>query len=670
MEFIQEGENQFSLSLAGEIIIKHSIDTPFLLYGKGKTDYEINCGNFEIEDNLFEKAGLYNIEILNQEPDHIQIKFFAPDSYQCIVDFREEKGRLEVHFSQVSEVADRMWIRLEAAADEHIYGCGEQFSELDLNGKRVPIWVSEAGVGRNEEDYISFKAHVMDGSGGDWYTTYFPQPTFVSSRNYYCHVDDSHYMEFDFRTDAYHELAVHSIPEKIVFSAQETAVDVIEDLTDLLGRQPELPDWAYDGVWLGLQGGTGAIKEKMNTALENDVEVAALWVQDWEGKRETEFGKQLMWDWKYDEDMYPDLEHTIQELDEQQGIKFLGYINPFLALEGDLYQEASEKGYLVENEAGEEYHVTVTTFPVALVDLTNPEAKEWMKDVIKENMIDLGLAGWMADFGEYLPTDAVVHSGEDGKSLHNKYPAIWAQTNREALEETDEVGDIVFFTRAGYTGSSNYTTLMWSGDQFVNWSRDDGLPSVIPASISLGLTGVGLTHFDVGGYTSLFGVTRTKELFKRWTELGAFTPVMRTHEGNRPDENLQFDHDQEILDHFARMSKIHKQLKPYLQEVVQTTAQRGLPAIRHPYLHYENDEEVYNLKYQYLLGRDLLVAPVCDKEVRAKEVYLPDDEWVHLWTGEEYKSGWQEVEAQIGYPPVFYRKGSDYSQLFAEVGQL
>ncbi|MGA3715873.1 TIM-barrel domain-containing protein, partial [Escherichia coli] len=126
-------------------------------------------------------------------------------------------------------------------------------------------------------------------------------------------------------------------------------------------------------------------------------------------------------------------------------------------------------------------------------------------------MIELGCGGWMADFGEYLPTDTYLHNGVSAEIMHNAWPALWAKCNYEALEETGKLGEILFFMRAGSTGSQKYSTMMWAGDQNVDWSLDDGLASVVPAALSLAMTGHGLHHNDIGGYTTLFEMKRSKE---------------------------------------------------------------------------------------------------------------------------------------------------------------
>ena len=384
--------------------------------------------------------------------------------------------------------------------------------------------------------------------------------------------------------------------------------------------------------------------------------VNGVWIQDWEGRRVTAVGKQLFWNWEWDKELYPNLDKAIKDLNEK-GCKVLGYCNPFLAIEKPLYKEASKKGYCVKDMEGNDYLVKITTFPAAMVDLTNPEAYDWIKNIIKKNMIGFGLSGWMADFGEYLPTDCVLYSGEEAELVHNVWPALWAKVNREALEETDNLGKIMFFTRSGYTDTPKYSVMMWNGDNHPDFSRDFGLPSIIPASLSLSVCGFGLVHSDIGGYTTILNLRRNMELYKRWFEMNTFSVLMRGHEGLNPDLNVQFDADDDILDFCSRMSRIHASLKPYLKDAVKKNAEEGV-GVQRPLFFYYDEQKAYNNGYEYLLGRDILVAPVCRPKAREMEVYLPKDEWIHLWSGKEYGGGTFTVPCPIGETPVFVRKSN------------
>ena len=208
----------------------------------------------------------------------------------------------------------------------------------------------------------------------------------------------------------------------------------------------------------------------------------------------------------------------------------------------------------------------------------------------------------------------------------------------------------------------------------MSWDRHDGIKSAVMGLLSSGLSGYSLEHSDIGGYTaidsSLLKYHRSKELLMRWTELAAFTVVFRTHEGNRPEVNHQFYSDEATLRHFSRFAKVYAAWKPYRMELVKEAADTGLPVVRHPFLHYPQDPEVYGLQKQFMVGPDFMVAPVLDKEAESVEVYLPAGEWVHLWTGERYGSAeegvYETVAAPLEEPAIFYKTGSEAERRFRD----
>ena len=251
--------------------------------------------------------------------------------------------------------------------------------------------------------------------------------------------------------------------------------------------------------------------------------------------------------------------------------------------------------------------------------------------------------------------------------MHNAWPPIWAEVNAQAVAEAGRTGDILFFMRAGFTGTQAHCPLLWAGDQCVDFSRHDGLQTVMVGALSSGMLGNAYHHSDVGGYTSLFGNVRTAELIMRWAEMAAFTAVMRTHEGNRPLENLQVDQDPEVLAHFARMTGIYAAMAPYLRTLIADAGARGLPVQRPLFLHFPDDRATYAIQDQYLFGPDLLVAPVHAAGQMEWPAYLPAGaDWVHVWSGQVFAGGGRVVvPAPLGQPPVFYRQGSAHTALFA-----
>lgn len=657
--------NGVELLLNGKQIFCFKVGDEPLCVGFGKNEYKMSHGSFKIKETAsrYVPVRLSSVELSG---DTVTAK---ADRGEFILTLSRD-NHLNVHIDGFSEY-NRLYIKLPAEKTEHVYGTGEIFSEFDLRGKRVNCWVAEhinaLQVGKKLiKQVFGFKDSQRKQRFSN-YETYYAQPTFLSSRKYYFHSFTTARAQFDFSEPDRHLITVDEIAD-FCLGFGDTFEDVISDLSLTLGRQPELPDWVYNGEILGVQGGTDVMMQKVETALNHNMAVSGVWIQDWEGRRVTAVGKQLFWNWAVDDELYPNLSEKIKELNGR-GIKVLGYCNTFLAVEKPLYKEASEKGYCVKNKDGGDYYVTITTFPAAIVDLTNPEAVEWLKDIIKKNMIDLGFSGWMADFGEYLPTDAVLYSGEDAEKVHNTWPARWAKLNREAVEEAGKLGEIMFFTRAGYSETPKYSTMMWNGDNHVDFSIDFGLPSVIPAMLSLCCCGFGLSHSDIGGYTTFFNLKRSEELFMRWCEMNAFSPLLRGHEGLNPDLNAQFDASEAVLSHGAKFSNIYKNLKPYLKDAVKYNSEKGVGAVR-PLFFYYDEERAFTECYEYLLGRDILVAPVIRPKAKTRKVYLPHDNWIHLWSGREYGGGEYEVSAPLGEIPVFIRKSSSFADEFLNLKNI
>ena len=660
MRFIHNNLD-FELVVGSTTVLVQKDDCPMIYVGYGEESVDMYRGNFKIEDYVIERYPL-KVSDISESDDGFLVNF--SDRIKAIISV--ENNLAKISFEKLDEKINRFWLRVSADPDEKCYGCGEQMSYFNLRGRHFPLWSSEPGVGRDKSTYLTWRYDQEAQGGGDYYNTNYPQATYVSSRHYYLHTDCTAYADFDIRHDAYQELQYWAVPNSIVIEEAATFTELMTKLTDLLGRQPELPDWIYEGAILGLQGGTKRSFDLTDRTIRNGAKVCGIWCQDWEGKRVTSFGKRLQWDWRWNEEMYPGLPEKMREYYEK-GIRFLGYINPYLVDDGLLYKEGKEKGYFATAPDGSDYLVDFGEFYCGVVDFTNSEAYNWFKDIIKKNLIEFGLSGWMADFGEYLPTDLKLHNGVSPMIEHNHWPALWAKCNYDALVETDTLGEIVYFMRAGATGSQKYCPLMWAGDQSVDFTIHDGLASVMAGALSVGMSGCGLHHSDIGGYTSLYDNLRTKELFERWTEMAAFTPVMRTHEGNRPDTNFQYYDDANTLEMFARMTNIHVDLKDYIKAAVKENAMKGIPVQRPLFMHYENDIDAYDIQTEYLFGRDMLVAPVYLEGAVSRTVYLPDDEWIHLFTGVQYGGGNHEVEAPIGYPPVFYRKNSKEAALFSKI---
>jgi alpha-glucosidase len=584
--------------------------------------------------------------------------------------------RFEVKLSGPAAAAcNRLRLRCAAAPDEHFFGFGQQLTYFDQTGRVLPILVQEHGVGRGLPVITQLVAlRYGSRSAGSWYTTEVSVPHYLTNRRRSLFLETTEYCQFDLSRPGRVELELFAptIAGRILYG--RTPLDLIESYTDYAGRMRPLPDWVHDGVLVAVQGGTARARQKLAELVRAGVPVAAFWIQDWVGQRQTPAGSQLWWDWRLDTARYPDWDGLRAEL-QAHGARVLIYINPFLANQAghdQLYAEAVRAGYLVKTAAGTPYLIPNAGFSAGLLDLSNEQARSWIKGLIKERMLgQAGASGWMADFGEALPFDAVLASGEPAATWHNRYPEEWARVNREAIEEAGHGTDAVFFCRSGYTQSPGIATLFWLGDQLQSWDGFDGLKTAIVGALAGGVSGFSLVHSDTGGFDSIEVplpggrslpiIHRSKELLLRWMELSAFTPVFRTHEGIAPEVAWQVDGDAATLAHFKRCAELYRAWGFYRRAMVAEAASTGHPVMRHLVLHYPDDPQVLGLRYQYLLGPDLLVAPVVEPDATAVRLYLPAGEWRHVWSGAAVgRAGgtWHTAQAPLGQPALFLRRGS------------
>ncbi|GLT40827.1 hypothetical protein SLA2020_149320 [Shorea laevis] len=616
--------------------------------------------------------------------------FTRPRGFVAVTSSEEELGELNVTSSTSTEF-NKVCLTYASEGNEIFFGFGEQFSHMDFKGKRVPIFVQEQGIGRGDQP-ATFAANLVSyRAGGDWSTTYAPSPFYMTSKMRSLYLEGYNYSVFDLTKQDRVQVQIHGNAVQGRILHGNTPTEIIEHFTETIGRPPVLPEWLISGAVVGMQGGTEAVRRIWDELTNYKVPISAFWLQDWVGQRETLIGSQLWWNWEVDSTRYQGWQQLVKDLGAHY-IKVMTYCNPCLAPTDDkpnrmrnLFEEARKLDILVKDKNGEAYMIPNTAFDVGMLDLTHPLTASWFKQILQE-MVDDGVRGWMADFGEGLPVDATLYSGEDPISAHNRYAELWAQINRKFVEEwkSNRVGKekedpdeaLVFFMRAGFRDSPKWGMLFWEGDQMVSWQANDGIKSAVVGLLSSGLSGYAFNHSDIGGYCSInlpiIKYRRSEELLMRWMELNAFTIVFRTHEGNKPSSNSQFYSNERTLTHFARFAKVYKAWKFYRIQLVKEAAQKGLPICRHLFLHYPNDDKVHSFSYQqFLVGTEILVVPVLDKGRKTVKAYFPAGEscsWQHIWTGKLYQKPGSEVwvDAPLGYPAVFVKAGSTVGETFME----
>ncbi len=554
--------------------------------------------------------------------------------------------------------------RIPAIEGEAVFGGGEQYRKTNLRGERIMNFVSEHITARTILEKVILPDHRYREKEAESIGSYSPMPVFVT--------DTGRLFYFDTASDGISKFGINNFrfefdkcPRSLMLLHAGDYATLMRALAKKNPPGQYLPDWCLDGMIIAVQGGTDKVISKAFTMLDAGAKISAVWSQDWCGENRTVMGKQVWWNYEYDEKLYHHLPEAIRRL-ESRGVHFIAYINPYLVKGSRYYRECAEKGWLITNKDGSICHIKSTTFDAGMLDLTDPEAVHFIKEVlIKKNMLNIGVKGWMADFGEYLPTDCVLHDG-DPAELHNQWPVLWAKINREAVDEFGDK-DVMFFTRSGYLGEQRYAPIMWNGDQHTDLTKDYGMPCIMPATFSLGFSGVPLVHSDIGGFLSVGKLKRDDELFIRWMEMNTFSPLMRSHESIRPWANSQFDAP-EVIPHTVRLTNIHAALRPYIQHCLEQ-AKEGIPAMR-PDFWNAFDYSASRDEYSYFFGDDMYVCPVIEKTASERTVHLPEGEWTGFWDGKPYKGGRTlKVKAELGKIPVFYRSGSSFSELFRRAAE-
>lgn len=644
-----------SVAAGGRTLLPSRDALGLLKVGRASATVKSTFGKFSFDQDLEAMAGAWDLASEEATATGVRLsanlrqKADGPSSGLVSVTIEPAgEGTLALTVA-AGDPANRLWISYPGADNESFLGLGERYDRVRQDGRRLPVWTSEQGIGRSNFPILPFTGNLTD--------TYFPVPFYMSSRGHGVLVDSPARTVWDFRVAPRQDRVAVEVWDRqatlVLFDGPRPA-DVLRRLTARTGRPRPMPDWAF-GVWLGAQGGPAKVLKHLENVRGAGAPVDVLWCQDWLGGKASLVGYDVDYHWSADLNHYPDLGGMIAKL-HAQGIKFMGYFNTFIEPRFPEFAEVQAKNWLVTDASGKPWTPMISTFRAGLLDITNPAAQEYMKGKMRE-ALKLGLDGWMSDFGEWLPWDGRVHGAGGAPLWHNRYPVEWARITREACLAERPNGDFVIFARSGFAHSAKYLDLVWAGDQNTSWKADDGLPSVIPAGLSLGLSGVPLWHFDAGGYTSLVSPPRNEELFMRWVEAAACSPTLRTHEGYWAQQNIQADSNPKVLAHFTAMAKLHRQLQPRIIAAAKEATATGLPLMRHLWLQYPEDPATLAIEDQYFLGPDLLVAPVIKKGAQTRKLYVPRGSWKHVLTGAVVQGpAWTEVAAPIGQPPVFERQ--------------
>jgi len=579
-----------------------------------------------------------------QEGDDVVLVFEGDDGTE---------GRITFHGSQ----ADRTIVRLVLShrddeaftaiglplacdADATFLGFGAQYDGLDHRGESFDLVVEEQGIGRSGE--------------ASRHQTYFPMPYWLDLRGFGVLVDTPARTLVDLCESDPNRASIEvedDTPLEISIFHGPSPMQVIQQLGEVVGRPARPPAWAFS-LWIGVQGGRDAVLAEEAALRTAAVPFSALWAQDWTGQREIGPGRfGVRYRWVADEERYPDLAGMIAELHDRD-VRFLGYANPFVVDDLEHYAAMDAAGLLLRNAAGDAtYDFPIIELNGSMPDFTQASTYEYVDGYLTSMTRDLGMDGWMADFGEWMPFDATLADGRDPRLVHNLYPTLWHRASREVMDRERPDGDWVIFTRSGWTREHGVAQVVWIGDQEATYSITDGLPTVIPALLNLGLSGLPFVTHDVAGFS---GGPSTKALWMRWAELGALTPIFRTHEGLLRTQNWDWNSDDDTIAHTRRMSRLHEALGADFARLADEAAVTSAPMMRALCLVFPEDPGSRGIADAFMLGDTLLAAPIVTEGATSRDVYLPPGTWFDVWTGSSLEGGRiVTVDGPIGSPPLF-----------------
>ncbi len=509
--------------------------------------------------------------------------------------------------------------------DEHFYGFGEKFTDFDKRGQRLKMW-----------HYDAFGVHSE--------RAYKNVPFFASTRGYGIFVDSISPIEFDMASSN------HSIFSLIVpDSALDYYVIIGPELKAAISRYARLvgfpilpPKWAF-GLWMSSGFESDAAEDvlsRVRKLREHDVPCDVLHLDCY-------WQRHGRWsDMQWDEVVFPDPESMLKQI-KGEGFKVCLWMNPYIGVESPLFDKAKERGYFLKTAQGDVWVGDLwggTGFhpPVGIIDVTNPEAAEWFRNLLYP-LLRMGVDVFKTDFGESIPCEIVAHNGMTGAQLHNLYPLLYNDLVAEVTaKETGSAG--LVWGRCTYAGGQRHAA-QWAGDPRCTYQ---GMASTLRGGLSMGACGHAFWSHDIGG----FNRQPTPELYVRWAQFGLFSPLSRAH---GMTTRLPWDYGEEALRIFRDYVRLRYRLLPYIYTYATLSHETGQPMMRAMVLEFPDDPNTYTMDLQYMLGTELMVAPIYNSEGR-RPVYFPAGRWVDYWT-HEVISGSQTriVEAPLDVLPLYVR---------------
>ncbi|MFE5812899.1 alpha-xylosidase [Streptomyces sp. NPDC056479] len=504
--------------------------------------------------------------------------------------------------------------QLALEVGELVYGLGERFTPFIKNGQVVDIWQADGGTS-SEQAYKNIPFHLTNRG----YGVFVNHPGKVA---YEVGSEAVGQVQFSVEDQSLEYFVVHG----------PTPKQVLDRYTALTGRPAMPPAWAL-GLWLTTSFTTDYDEATVSRFIDGMAE---------RGIPLSVFHFDCFWmrayqwcDFDWDAETFPDPAGMLARLKER-GLRVSAWINPYIAQKSELFEEAMREGHLVRRADGSVWQWDLWQPGMALVDFTSPAARDWYTGKLR-TLLAQGVDCFKTDFGERVPTDVVWHDGSDPERMHNYYTHLYNQAVFDLLRKERGEGEAMLFARSATAGGQQYP-VHWGGDCD---STFGAMAESLRGGLSLGLSGFGFWSHDIGGFEG----TPTPTVFKRWVQFGLLSSHSRLH-GSK-SYRVPWDYGEEAVEVTREFTLLKHRLAPYLQRAAQQAHTTGVPVMRAMVLEFPDDPTAAVLDRQYMLGEDLLVAPVFTDDGTV-EYYVPEGTWTNILTGAQV-TGPRWVREQHGF---------------------
>ena len=532
------------------------------------------------------------------------------------------------------------WLTAGLKPDEALFGLGEHFGTLNRRGQAFASWTVDAFGVRSDRAYKNV-------------------PLLLSSEGYG--------VFFDMTGPLYYDLGQASVAAwqataradhlRAYLTLGDGIAPIIQAYHRLTGKPGVPPDWSF-GFWISRWGYrnrdevmTVARRMREEKVPCDVIHIDPYWMRYHEGHHG---------DLEWDESAFPDPKGMIAEL-KALGFRLSLWESPYVPLDSEMCAEGARRGFLMKTKSvspspsgggqgGGLALVHGFAKPSAAVDFTNPEAVGWFKGKNRK-LLEMGVAVIKTDFAEDMPDDAVPHDGTPAEQLHNLYPLLY---QRAVFETTQDVhGYGLIWGRSGYAGSQRYP-VHWGGDPGCTF---EDMAASLRGALSWILSGAAFASFDMGGFFGIPTLTDppSPELYVRWSQMGLLFSHARAHGHTAPREPWAYG--EPALSIFRRYAQLRYRLLPYLYAAARRVPD-GVPLARPLVYDYPAEPTTWHIDDEYLLGPDLLVAPMFVPRGR-RNIYLPAGGWYDFWTDQRFEGArWITYEAELERLPLFVCAGA------------